>query len=130
MLLSSDAGIGGGYTPSSSGSTSSSSRSAALSACSARARSASSTTTCGALDGGEFVEVESTFDGPGRELLDLGEKDMPREVALGIWTGGYISKGAEKDSRFTDSSISESLSSGIGIFVARSSDSSSVPAWP
>lgn len=76
------------------------------------------------------MEVESALDGPGRELLDLGEKDAACEFALGIWMGGYISYGAEKDSRFTDSSISESLSSGIGIFVARSSDSSSVPAWP
>lgn len=91
MLLSSDAGIGGGYTPSSSGSTSSSSRSAALSACSARARSASSTTTCGAIDGGEFVEVESALEGPGRELLDLGEKDAPCGCALGTLMGLYIS---------------------------------------
>jgi hypothetical protein len=59
-------------------------------------------------------------------LLDFGEKERACKVDLGAaGVGEYISKGVENDMRFMDSSGSESLSSGIGIALARSRLSSS-----
>ena len=66
---------------------------------------------------------EGLYDNPGFEALDLGENDAAGDR---LESGGNNSKGVEKEIGFNDS-MSESLSSGIGIFVARSSDSSSDP---
>jgi hypothetical protein len=57
-------------------------------------------------------------------VSDGAEPDIVRESELAA-IGGYASNGAENDRRFVDS-LSESLSSGIGIAVARRSDSSSL----
>lgn len=86
---SSDAGSVEACMPSSSGSTNSKRRSAALSACSARARRASSTIGWGMPAGGDAVDVDKAFEGPGRELLDLGDNDAACEFDFG--TGGYNS---------------------------------------
>ncbi len=61
------------------------------------------------------------FDIVGKEsMLDFGEKERVWELDLGAsGLGGYNSNGEEKDMRLTDSPGSESLSSGIGIALAR-----------
>ena len=126
---SSDAARDDAWGTSSSGSTSSSSRSAALSACSARARIASSTIGWGTPAGGELVPVESALEGGGRELLERGENDAAERACGAARSGGYISYGVEKETRFIDvsMSMSESLSSGMGILDASRSESSSNP---
>ena len=93
--------------PSSSGSTSSKSRSAALSACSARARRASSTTG--------WPAVISEID-PEESALETVNLESGEEGGISVSIGGYISKGAENDMRFTDiDSSSKSVSpSGMG----------------
>lgn len=133
VLLRSDVGAaaGRGGAASSSGSTSSNRRSAALSACSARARIASSTIGCWTPAGGELVPVESAFDSGGRELLERGENDAA-DLAARSGGGGYLSYGEEKEMRWADvsRSMSESLSSGIGMLDASSSESSSAACMP
>lgn len=119
----SDAGKDECGVPSSSGSTSSRRRSAALSACSARARIASSTIGCASIPvGDELVAVESALEAAGLELLDRGENEAADP-------GWYRSYGVENEMRLNDSSLSMSMSepssSGMGMFEARSSDSSS-----
>lgn len=118
---SSEVGIAECSLSSASGSVNSKRRSAALCACSARARSASST---GIASEGFPGESERAFDTVfGVERPDDGENDGGWEVRLEA--GGYNLYGVEKDITFADSSISESLSSGIGIVVAKRRESSS-----
>lgn len=83
---------------------------------------------CETPEGGELVPVESALDSGGREPLERGENE-PADLAWGVAAaGGYLSYGVEKEIRLTElsTSISESLSSGMGIFDARSSESSFV----
>ena len=116
---SSEVGIAECTLSSTSGSVNSKRRSAALCACSARPRSASST---GIGSKGFPGESERAFDAVfGVERPDDGENDGGREVLLEA--GGYNLYGVEKDMTFADSSISESLSSGTGMIVAKSKES-------
>lgn len=115
----SEVGIAECTLSSSSGSVNSNRRSAALCACSARARSASST---GIGSEGFPGESERAFDTVlGVERPDDGENDGGWEVRLEA--GGYNLYGVEKDITFAGSSMSESLSSGTGIVVAKRNES-------
>ena len=79
------------------------------------------------------MPVESALDKGGRELLERGENDA---ADLACWgaalAGGYFSYGDEKEIRLPDmsTSMSESLSSGMGILDAKSSESSAEPCNP